>query len=149
MNSKIFYLIYGAPGSGKSTFVEKNIKPNCKNLMHYEADMFFYDMHGNYNFNPMLLNDAHKWCQNNVLYAMKCGNPVCVSNTSLIPKERSFYLKNAIKYGYKIYVHKCIGKYKNIHGVPKEKVDIMRNKCLSITNDEIFSYGNANIINND
>ena len=42
MSDKVFYLVYGIPGSGKSTYVEKQIKNKFKQLQHFEADMFFY-----------------------------------------------------------------------------------------------------------
>ena len=50
MDNKSFYLVYGVPGSGKSTYVERELKPFIKDLQHFEADMFFYDKNGVYNF---------------------------------------------------------------------------------------------------
>lgn len=137
MISKVFYLVYGAPGSGKSTFVEETLKKLHDDLKHYEADMFFYDKNGEYKFNCKKLGFAHKWCQNKAYEAMKSGFPVCVSNTSLTPREREFYLKEAAKFGYKIYLHRCFGEFQNIHGVPEDKVKSMREKCSWVTKKEL------------
>ncbi len=50
------YIVRGIPGSGKSTF--------AKTLggQHYEADMFFIDENGVYNFDFTKIKDAHQWC---------------------------------------------------------------------------------------
>lgn len=140
MNKKIFYLVYGVPGSGKSTYVERCVKTTYPDLQHYEADMFFYNKLGKYEFNPRKLGMAHSWCQNMTRLAMKKGLPVCVSNTSLTPEERRPYFELANKYGYKIHVHRCYGEYENVHGVPKEKVVQMRKKLRSVSNEEIEMY---------
>ena len=126
MNNKIFYLVYGVPGSGKSTYVEKELKTKYKNLQHFEADMFFYNKNGVYQFNPKKLGLAHKWCQTKFIEAMKNGFPVCVSNTSLTPKEREVYFMNACAHNYEIHVHYCAGGFQNVHGVPEEKVEKMK-----------------------
>ena len=61
MNKKIFYLVYGVPGSGKSTYVEKELKIKYKDLQHFEADMFFYNKNGVYQFNPKKLGLLGKY----------------------------------------------------------------------------------------
>ena len=56
MNNTL-YIVRGIPGSGKSTL--------AKTLggKHYEADMFFIDGEGHYNFDFTKIKDAHQWCQ--------------------------------------------------------------------------------------
>ena len=51
-------LIRGLPGSGKSTMA----RVKYPNHIHLEADMYFEDDKGNYNFDPKKLKEAHKWC---------------------------------------------------------------------------------------
>lgn len=140
MNKKIFYLVYGVPGSGKSTYVEKELKTKYKDLQHFEADMFFYDKNGIYQFNPKKLSFAHKWCQTKFIESMMNGVPVCVSNTSLTPKEREVYFTQATAYNYEIHVHYCDGGFQNVHGVPEEKVEKMKNKLVPITEQEINEF---------
>ena len=140
MNKKIFYLVYGVPGSGKSTYVEKELKTKYKDLQHFEADMFFYNKNGIYQFNPKKLGLAHKWCQTKFIEAMKNGFPVCVSNTSLTPKEREVYFTKATAHDYEIHVHYCNGRFQNVHGVPEEKVEKMKNKLIPITEKEISEF---------
>lgn len=140
MNKKIFYLVYGVPGSGKSTYVEKELKTKYKDLQHFEADMFFYNKNGVYQFNPKKLGLAHKWCQTKFIEAMKNGFPVCVSNTSLTPKEREVYFTKATAHDYEIHVHYCTGEFQNVHGVPEEKVEKMKNKLIPITEKEISEF---------
>lgn len=70
------YIVRGLPGSGKSTF--------AKSLggVNYEADMFFINENGEYNFDPSKLKDAHNWCRHKAMDSMKSGEPiVVVSNT--------------------------------------------------------------------
>jgi adenylate kinase family enzyme len=52
--SGILFLVRGLPGSGKSTFATHiwNEYAVC------EADKFFYDKEGNYNFDPSKIKDA-------------------------------------------------------------------------------------------
>lgn len=140
MNKKIFYLVYGVSGSGKSTYVEKELKTKYKNLQHFEADMFFYNKNGVYQFNPKKLGLAHMWCQTKFIEAMKNGFPVCVSNTSLTPKEREVYFTKATAHDYEIHVHYCNGGFQNVHGVPNEKVEKMKNKLIPITEKEISEF---------
>ena len=77
---KMLYLVRGIPGSGKSTFA-KNLVDE-KDYCHKEADMFFVDRDGNYNFEPSKIKDAHQWCQEEMDFLMGLGHsPVVVSNT--------------------------------------------------------------------
>ena len=140
MDNKSFYLVYGVPGSGKSTYVERELKPFIKDLQHFEADMFFYDKNGVYNFDFRKLGYAHSWCQYKCKEAMSKGLPVCISNTSLTPRERFIYFKMANEYGYKVYIHQCMGEFQNVHGVPDEKVQLMKKKLTSVTDTEINKF---------
>ena len=84
MIPKILTLVRGLPGSGKSTFANWiwNEYAIC------EADKFFVDNEGNYNFDATKLREAHEWCRNAVETRMKDNqaNPqfypeIVVSNT--------------------------------------------------------------------
>jgi tRNA uridine 5-carbamoylmethylation protein Kti12 len=56
MTNKILYIVRGIPGSGKTTFAKSL---NCPV---FEADMFFVNSQGIYNFDYTKIKDAHAWC---------------------------------------------------------------------------------------
>ena len=73
---KELILLRGLPGSGKSTLA------TAIGGVHFEADMYFVDDNGNYNFEPARIKDAHAWCQNKVKLSMESGvDKIVVSNT--------------------------------------------------------------------
>lgn len=126
---KELFLLRGLPGSGKSTLAKMLV--GDKNYCHKEADMYFVDRVGNYNFNPSQLKDAHKWCQDEIEFAMKYDHsPVVVSNTFTQEWEMQSYYDLAEKYGYR--VHSLIVENRhggvNEHGVPEDKLEIMKNR---------------------
>ena len=131
--SGVLFLVRGLPGSGKSTFATHiwNEYAVC------EADKFFYDKEGNYNFDPTKLKDAHAWCrqevetrmidhQNNEQYYPE----IAVSNTFTQEWEMEEYFKLAEKYNYKVVSLIVENRHggKNVHGVPEDKLEIMKNR---------------------
>jgi len=125
----MLYIVRGIPGSGKSTFA-KNLVGE-KDYCHKEADMFFVDRDGNYNFEPSKIKDAHQWCQEEMDFLMRLEHsPVVVSNTFTQEWELQPYYELAIKYGY--YVTSIIVENRhggvNEHGVPEDKIELMRNR---------------------
>jgi predicted kinase len=126
---KMLYIVRGIAGSGKSTFA-KNLVGE-KDYCHKEADMFFVDRDGNYNFEPSKIKDAHQWCQEEMDFLMRLEHsPVVVSNTFTQEWELQPYYELAIKYGY--YVTSIIVENRhggvNEHGVPEDKIELMRNR---------------------
>jgi len=131
--SGILFLVRGLPGSGKTSFASAiwNDYAVC------EADKFFYDKEGNYNFDSSKLKDAHAWCkeqvetkmiehQNNQQYYPE----IAVSNTFTQEWEMEDYFKLAEKYGYKVVSLIIENRHggKNVHGVPDDKIEIMKNR---------------------
>jgi predicted kinase len=130
---KELYLIRGIPGSGKSTFANHvwNDYAIC------EADKFFYDKEGNYNFDASKLRQAHEWCRQEVENRMKENlitpqyyPEIVVSNTFTQEWEMEPYFKLAEQYGYKVFSFIIENRHggKNVHGVPDEKLEQMRNR---------------------
>lgn len=133
-------LIIGIPGSGKSTFANlyKNTHREFRDANIWEADSYFIDPKtGVYDWKMEELGLAHKWCQEKTEQDMIDERNVIVSNTSLTPRERRPYIQLAKKYDYEIEVHTCNGNFKNIHGVPDDKIKQMKNKFVPFSEDEI------------
>lgn len=118
--SKSLFIVRGVSGSGKTT-VAQMLSEGC--FPHYEADMYFYDSDGNYNWKQQDLSKAHKWCQANVETMLSLSLPkVIVSNTFTTEKEMQPYIELAEKYGYTVFSlvveHRHSGG--SLHEVPEE-----------------------------
>jgi predicted kinase len=129
----ILFLVRGLPGSGKSTFATHiwNEYAVC------EADKFFYDKEGNYNFDPSKLKDAHAWCKNEVETRMKDHQinqqyypEIAVSNTFTQEWEMKDYYDWASDFDYKVFSLIVENRHEGVneHGVPEDKLEIMKNR---------------------
>lgn len=122
------YLIRGLPGSGKSTLA-KQLYENGVVEDYVEADQHFIS-DGKYQFNASEIGLAHTFCQDKVKYSIRNERSVAVSNTSTTEKEVETYRKIAEEFGAQfvsIIVENRHGG-KNIHNVPEEKIQQMRNR---------------------
>jgi predicted kinase len=115
-------LIRGLPGSGKSTLAAKIVAET--GAEHYEADQYFM-RDGEYRYDPSKIKNAHAWCQNKTLAALLAGKTVIVSNTFTTAKELQPYFEIAKSLGIVPEVIVARGKFKNIHGVPDDKLAAM------------------------
>jgi predicted kinase len=126
---KTLYIVRGLPGSGKSSFA-KSIGG-----IHIEADQFFM-MNGKYNFDLTKIKLAHKYCQNQTEAWMKTdgtqvnNHKIVVSNTFTQEWEMKSYFELAEKYGYIVFSLIVENRHegKNIHGVPDDKLELMKNR---------------------
>lgn len=128
-------LIRGVSGSGKTTYAKKLMKED-PTLSHYEADMFFYGDDDYYHFDPRQLKDAHSWCQGSTEKDLKNGKSVIVSNTFTQKWELQPYIEMANKYGAQVIIKKMTGNYKNIHGVPDDIVERMKDRWENVDGEE-------------
>ena len=133
MIPKVLTLVRGLPGSGKSTLAGFiwNDYAIC------EADKFFYDKEGNYNFDATKLREAHEWCREQVEIRMKDNQmneqfypEIVVSNTFTQKWEMDAYYKLAEQYGYKVFSIIVENRHGGVneHGVPDEKLEQMENR---------------------
>lgn len=123
------YLIRGVPGSGKSTFANDLKSAGIVSAV-IEADDYFTDNCGNYNFDASKLAIAHNQCKEITKSMLACGKNVAVSNTSTTEKEVAAYQEIADEYGatfISIIVENRHGG-KNEHNVPEEKIQQMRQR---------------------
>lgn len=113
---KLLVIVRGLPGSGKSTLAKK------LSQTYHEADQYMQE-DGRYCFDPAKLQDAHLWCQYQVLQDMQNGNDlIVVSNTFCKKWEIEPYEDMADKYGYQIQYIICKGPWRNIHNCPDDKL---------------------------
>lgn len=136
---KEVFLLRGLPGSGKST-VALSLLHGFTNAFHVEADQYFTDHDGNYNFNPNVLKNAHDDClarfkailRENV-FASHCR--VIVSNTSTRLWEFQEYKTLAEQAGFRVHVlivENWDGR-RNTHDVPHTSLVAMQKRfelCL-------------------
>ena len=119
------YIIRGLPGSGKSTFARKMIDHGMADS-YYEADMYFLDKDGNYNFDPSKLGNAHSWCKAKVLADLKSGKNVIVSNTFTRRNEMEPYITYCMDNEIPFEVIRLQTQFKSIHNVPPEAMERMK-----------------------
>lgn len=125
---KTLVLIRGVSGSGKSTLAETITRGEYPFI---EADQYWYDSEGNYNFDYKKLHLAHKDCQERTVKALESGiELVVVSNTSTRTKDVNQYKEFAEEYGYRFTSIVCENRNetKNIHEVPEEALVKMENQ---------------------
>lgn len=131
---KQLILVRGIPGSGKSTLARNlcdlvdNTISNTVLSRHFEADMYFEDAQGNYNFDVTKLHQAHTWCQNMTREALEENRTVVVSNTFTTVKELKPYFALAREFGIVPIVYLAQNQFNNVHNVPDEKLEQMRNR---------------------
>ena len=121
-------IIRGLPGAGKSTVARHMF--NEVSQLYFEADQYFYDEMGNYNFDVKKLDAAHKQCFDKTEAALKDYRDVIVSNTFTTEKEIKSYKKLADKYEavfISLIVENRHGN-KSVHDVPEETMKRMRNR---------------------
>lgn len=134
MLPKNLILLRGLPGAGKSTFAEAM----WHDFVICEADDYFVDeLTGEYKFNARDLPKAHSWCkfrvetfmQDNQANAQFYTN-IVVSNTFTQEWEMEDYFKLAEKYGYKVFSLIVENRHGGVnqHGVPKEKLEQMKER---------------------
>lgn len=120
----ILYLIRGLPGSGKTTLARDMVKSGMG--VYVEADMYFEDHNGNYNFDPNNIKKAHEFCIFTAGAALIEGHNVIVSNTfSRIWEMEPYLILPRVE---KHVVITCEGDYGSVHGVPADKIEQMKQR---------------------
>lgn len=126
-------LVRGIPGSGKSTLARRLLHSYVSNdvpVYHYEADQFFTDADGNYNWDGMRIGEAHAWCQERCAAGLAEGAIVIVSNTLTTKKELQVYFNMIQQYGQNPTVYLAQSNFGSIHGVPDGVLENMRRRFL-------------------
>ena len=118
-------LLRGLPGAGKSTFAKYLNKMYGFKIV--EADAFMME-NGVYKFDPKKLGWAHNQCKEQVRQYLREGENIVVSNTSTQRWEMQPYIDMGTAAYYLVKEHTLHTQFGNIHGVPEEKIEVMRKR---------------------
>ncbi len=134
-------ILRGVPGCGKSTYIEtlRTTHPDML-VWSFSADRYFIDKSGAYIFDAKKLGTAHGGCLRmflDVLTSPKSVNELLVvDNTNTTVREMSTYvdLCKAHEIPFEIITIDTppeIAAYRNVHGVPVEKVYQMHKRLIN------------------
>ena len=131
----ILAIMQGASGSGKST-VAQTIKEMLESLGHFvqicSTDDFF-KVDGVYTFVPDKVPAYHAANQQKCRGYLEAGDSVIVDNTNTQAWEARPYVQMAQELGVPVFFFPCHGRFTNLHGVPPDKVEAMRQRCEPLT----------------
>jgi predicted kinase len=106
--AKTLFIVKGNKGSKKSEFIKKLVD---QDFLICEADKFFYDKNGNYNFDGSKIKESHEYCRNLVETYMKDSlindqfyKEIVVSNAFTRERETIPYLELAKQYNYDVII---------------------------------------------
>ena len=128
-----FIFVRGLPGSGKTRLARK-LAEQVTGAVMVSADDFF-EVEGEYRFDPRKLGEAHASCMRRTLQAMRDKVPlIIVHNTGSQAWEVENYLEAALLAGYKVEIYEiAVGRAEDLlrffkrqsHGVPAETFGAM------------------------
>jgi len=125
-------LLRGIPGSGKTTLANVILQqPNNNPQEILSADDFFEGENGEYNFDSTKLKEAHNYCQFRCSERMRQQKSrIVVANTFTQEWEMNEYFKMAERYNYRVHTIIVENRHgnENIHGVPNDKLQQMKNR---------------------
>jgi len=120
------HLIRGWPGSGKTRhawFLEQMYIAARASVVHFEADQYYVIEH-TYLWDGTQVKHAHNWCQWRTRTALPRYDHVIVANTFTRIWEMQPYLDMTDD----VKVYRCSGNYENVHGVPPDMVQLMKDR---------------------
>jgi predicted kinase len=125
-------LLRGLPGSGKSTLAKIILQLRSTDEPEVlSADDFFINENGEYDFDSQKIKEAHNYCQFRCSERMRQQKVrIVVANTFTQESEMDEYFKMAERYNYRVHTVIVENRHgnENIHGVPEDKLQQMKNR---------------------
>ena len=110
-------LFRGVPGSSKSSSAQRMFP----GVLLVENDMFHIH-NGRYEWKAENMPKAISWCSSMVRTALENKFDVCVANTFTKKRFIQAYQKIAEEFGAEFHVYRCVGRFKNVHGLSDSMV---------------------------
>jgi predicted kinase len=134
-------IVRGVPGSGKTTLANEcaaTYRSAGISSAVVSADDWMVDGEGKYAYDYTQLPYCHTMCQRETCRMMTEGvSVIFVANTFVRKWEAEVYLQLAKLWGYTVTVYRMTGEYENVHGVPADKVAIMKANMEPYSNEVI------------
>lgn len=127
-------ILRGLPGSGKSTWAEKQ-----SGAIIVSTDRFMVDDSGNYEFKREKLPEVHLRCYRVLDIYLRIYTDkqlILVDNTNLSIAEIAPYYALGEEYEHNVTILEFSGGYQNVHGVPPETLEVM--KKIKEANDALM-----------
>lgn len=134
--AKTVYILRGLPGSGKSTWADKDSKAT---IVCSADDYFVNKSTRKYEFDPSKIEEAHKACLYGFINAVNVDvEEICVDNTNIHAWEISPYMAYAKLHDYKVIIinfpcDPMVAYKRNVHNVPLETIERMHNDLKTET----------------
>lgn len=135
--SQTLYVMQGASGSGKSTISEMICRSLPKCVIHSTDDLFWEGE--KYNFRPEKLSEYHAINLERTKSALDDGYSVIVDNTNILRWQCKKYVEYAVAKGIAVVFIRVTGQFQNVHGVPDEKVQWMRDNMENLTVESVLA----------
>jgi predicted kinase len=101
MTTKVFHIVYGPPGSGKTSFAKSL---NGKVFEFDDFEGLYDEKSGKINLHE--IPNAHKWCQNAFKEGVeKWESPLIHTIIRLKSPNTSYYIDLALAHGYNVQMH--------------------------------------------
>lgn len=109
-------LIRGIPGTGKTTLA----KTKYPNHVLCEADQYFTDEHGNFNYDPLKVKRAHFWCIQKATDAVFADSDIVVANQFIRNYEITPYFELVKFHDCELKIIECLKEYGSIREILDE-----------------------------
>jgi predicted kinase len=130
-------IMQGHSGSGKSTLA--SIFKKWFECLGHKVDIcstddqFALNNGGVYKFDPSKLAAYHKKNLDLAIQCMQASHVVIIDNTNTCAWEAKPYVEAAQKLKYHVHFFRATGDYANVHGVPPDKVKLMKDRLEDLS----------------
>jgi hypothetical protein len=94
---------------------------------------------GVYKFDPSKLGTYHAINLKLSIAALEAGKTVIVDNTNTCRWECKGYVEAAVRLNIPVFFHRAEGNFDNTHGVPTDKVQLMKKRLETLTVETVLA----------